>query len=490
MFWRVSLLCVSVFVFWFVLDLSSHKEFASATIRSAADSNYFIECDGVDFDKDATRVSLRLIDKSRFPQFQTFRDTYPAVFQAGSDPKLSLETDLPFLKPDQVLMAKVDTQPALLFRPKPNNQQHEAIFTVWFQPLSVSEPGDRLEVDEVWLNFPTFPSISVKRKRPLSQEQDFWNEVHNRAAMYMNQPLAFVLLGLGCLGMVSTVGPVSKDLQILMFRWRMSVEGDAPAAAAGEKEEGDMTQGVILPPSWDKESISIVFRDLQDRPGVLSFFTQALVERFVVGQDDKTAKVRIEYLKTKLEELKITKELQAELDDLLFRQADLDVRRLQKEIEKGDLEHRRRTQNELRAAEHKRDILKVKAETAAYGLRDFAQLIAIPQWRNGEALIKGLCLDFLNGNTLGVEDFRRVLPEFAYPSAFCVGSLDGNESDSVTLQDLPDEANDRVLGFGLIVWKLPRKHFLQMSLSKYCDGSRAALDADSRQCEVKHVWLV
>src|ERR1019366_6731848 len=126
-------------------------------------------------------------------------------------------------------------------------------------------------------------------------------------------------------------------------------------------------QGIILPPSWDKESISMVFRDLQNRPGAVSIFTQALVERFVTGQGDKTAKVRIEYLKTKLEELKITKELQGELDDLLFRQADLDVRRLQKEIEKGDLEHRRRTQAELRAAEPRAAAERGILEALEYG---------------------------------------------------------------------------------------------------------------------------
>jgi hypothetical protein len=366
MFWRASLLFISLFVVCLVVDLSSHKDFASATIQSSDDSSYFIKCDGIDFSRDDTHVSIRLIDKNRLPQFQTFRDSYPAVFQADGDRKLSLETDLPYLKPDQVLLAKSSTEPAVLFRPKPNNQVHEAILNLWFQPLRVSEPSDRLELDEVWLNFPAFPPISVKRKRPLSQEQDFWNEMHNLAVARISQPVAFVLLGLGFLGMVSMANAVSKDLQILMFRRRLNLKGGAPAAAVGEKEEGDMTQGIILPASWDKESISIVFRDLENRPGAVSVFTQALVERFVTGQDDKTAKVRIEYLKTKLGELKITKELQGELDGLLFRQADLDVRRLQKEIQKGDLEHRHRTQAELLAAEHKRDILKVKAEAAAY----------------------------------------------------------------------------------------------------------------------------
>ncbi len=50
--------------------------------------------------------------------------------------------------------------------------------------------------------------------------------MHNLAVVRMSQPVAFVLLGLGCLGMVLMVGPVSKDLQILMFRRRLSLEGD------------------------------------------------------------------------------------------------------------------------------------------------------------------------------------------------------------------------------------------------------------------------
>ena len=205
--------------------LPRHKEFASATIQSSDDSNYFIKCDAIDFSQNDTHVSVKLIDKNRFPQFQTFRGTYPAVFQAG-DRKLSLETDLPYLRPDQVLLPKAASEPAVLFRPKPNNQVQEAILNLWFQPLRVSEASDRLEVHEMWLNFPSFPPISVKRKRPLSQEQDFWNEVHNQAAVRMTQPVAFVLLGLGCLGVVSMVGPVAKDLQILMFRRRLNLKGD------------------------------------------------------------------------------------------------------------------------------------------------------------------------------------------------------------------------------------------------------------------------
>jgi hypothetical protein len=104
MFWRALLLCISLFVVCLVVDLSSHKDFASATIHSSVDSNCFIKCDGIEFGKNDTHVSVRLTDKNRLPQFQTFRGNYPAAFQAG-DRKLSLETDLPYLKPDQVLLA-------------------------------------------------------------------------------------------------------------------------------------------------------------------------------------------------------------------------------------------------------------------------------------------------------------------------------------------------------------------------------------------------
>ena len=170
MFWRALLLCISLFVVCLVVDLSSHKDFASATIHSSVDSNYFIKCDGIEFGKNDTHVSVRLTDKNRLPQFQTFRGNYPAAFQVG-DRKLSLETDLPYLKPDQVLLAESSTEPAVLFRPKPNNQVHEAILNLWFQPLKVSEPSDRLEVDEVWLNFPAFPPMTRFSTRRVQSQQ-------------------------------------------------------------------------------------------------------------------------------------------------------------------------------------------------------------------------------------------------------------------------------------------------------------------------------
>src|ERR1019366_8262828 len=98
MFWRALLLCISLFVVCLVVDLSSHKEFGSATIQSSDNSNYFIKCDAIDFSQNDTHVSVKLIDKNRFPRFQTFRDTYPAVFQADGDRKLSLEPQLPYSK--------------------------------------------------------------------------------------------------------------------------------------------------------------------------------------------------------------------------------------------------------------------------------------------------------------------------------------------------------------------------------------------------------
>jgi hypothetical protein len=91
----------------------------------------------------------------------------------------------------------------------------------------------------------------------------------------------------------------------------------------------------------------------------------SVVTRFITGQDDRTAKKRIEFLKTKLEELDLSKQLQASLDDLQFRGLNLEIKRLGLEMERETLEQKRLMQRNLSALEHERDALKIKVEMAS-----------------------------------------------------------------------------------------------------------------------------
>ena len=209
-------------------------------------------------------------------------------------------------------------------------------------------------------------AIPVTRVSAVSQGQNILNEIHNELIDATGLQAASVLLWLGCLGFVTTGAFVAKDWRLLVYRDRLSQRSKGWLGPEPVSEENTMPEGFLLPPKWDEALISVEIRNLHQRPNMLKVFTRGLVDRFVAGQDDKTAKRRIEYLRTKLEEVQVAKELQRELDDLQFRESEFTIRQLQKDIEMGDLEHRRRVQRELHEAEHRRDLLKVKAESASF----------------------------------------------------------------------------------------------------------------------------
>lgn len=362
--WRIALLIVFVLMLGVATDYIEHAAFRSASVVSSEDHNYAIQCTGVWFGRGDTLVELKVIDNSASPRFEVFRKTFTPAFQAkGFNENLSLRVHLPYTSLDQVAMPVFSTTPALLFDPKPDNQIHEAELDVWFQHVGTSRPGGMFGVDEAILKFPTFPEVTARRVKPLSQEEGSVNNYHKDILVFMDDHprLLRPMLLIGLIGVVVFMGWIFWDLE----KSRVGREF-REGAAAGSTGKGKMHVDIKMPTVWNAELIGLQVASLHDRPEALRFFTQSLVKRFVIGQAEKTARIRIEYLRTVLAEVKLGKELQAELDDLELREIELDIRRLQREIEKGDLEHRRRMQHELRGAEHKRDLLKVKADSAKY----------------------------------------------------------------------------------------------------------------------------
>jgi hypothetical protein len=120
----------------------------------------------------------------------------------------------------------------------------------------------------------------------------------------------------------------------------------------------------VIPQSWNLNEIGIQVRSLRRNPNVLKIFVDSVVERFITGQDDRTAQKRIAFLRTKLEELGLAKDIQASLDDLEFRQLKLDIRRTELEIQKEGLEDKKAKQRDLSELRHRLETLKVNAEIA------------------------------------------------------------------------------------------------------------------------------
>jgi hypothetical protein len=129
----------------------------------------------------------------------------------------------------------------------------------------------------------------------------------------------------------------------------------------------------LIPKNWDPEEVGIQFRSLKRKPDVLRTFVDSVVTRFVIGQDELVAQKRIAFLRTKLEELELSKDIQSSLDDLEFRNTNLEIKRIQFGLEKDGLEAKRAKQKELSDLEHQRDTLKIKLEMAALEkqMRDF-----------------------------------------------------------------------------------------------------------------------
>ena len=370
MAWRIILAVVAFVMLVIGAVYVEHVEFESDRVVSNLDPNYSIQCTDIFFDEDETQVFVKLIDNSSPARFETFHKTFFPAWEMGRfNPQMSLKVMSltvrePYDGDSEILMPEKISEPAVLFNPKANNQVRKVIVKMWFAPFKVSRPGEIFEVDDALLKFPGFPDVTVKRVVPLSQEQTLSNSIDKVLLVFCNNHrwLALVMFFGGLIGFIGVGGFVFVvDIDRYRARRRFG------KISAGQAKEGENVEiDFEMPKVWDSKLIRLQIACLKDRPGALSAFSHGLVKRFVIGQAEKTAKTRIEYLRTILVGLKLANELQDELDDLELREIELDIRRLEREIQKGDLEHRRQTQRELREAEHKRDLLKVKAESAKY----------------------------------------------------------------------------------------------------------------------------
>ncbi len=114
----------------------------------------------------------------------------------------------------------------------------------------------------------------------------------------------------------------------------------------------------LLPQTWDERALTSQLTQLRDRrPALLPHFVQSIMERMIIGQDDRTAQVRLRYLHTQIEQLKLAKEFQQALADLKLQSSEtfLRVRKLQLEVQKVDVEF-----ETVDALKHKKTELELK----------------------------------------------------------------------------------------------------------------------------------
>ena len=121
---------------------------------------------------------------------------------------------------------------------------------------------------------------------------------------------------------------------------------------------------IVLPASWDEHFVSQQIEHYQRQPALLTHFIHCVKDRFIVGQEDRTAAVRSRFIKTKIEQLKLAKELQLAIDDLNFLELEREIRRLELENRRDGLQEDGASQRHLAGLHRERDALKIKLEIA------------------------------------------------------------------------------------------------------------------------------
>lgn len=80
---------------------------------------------------------------------------------------------------------------------------------------------------------------------------------------------------------------------------------------------GGTMSGNPLPENWNEARITTDLRQLRDdRPSLIPHYVSSVLERFVTKQDDRTAQVRIQFVRSQFEQLKLAKDFQQTMNDL------------------------------------------------------------------------------------------------------------------------------------------------------------------------------
>lgn len=110
-----------------------------------------------------------------------------------------------------------------------------------------------------------------------------------------------------------------------------------------------MPSNISLPPEWNEPAITRQLQQLRDqKPSLIPHYIDSVKERWIVRQDDRTAQVRLQFLKSQIEQLKLAKEFQQTVDDLqlLSLEKTKRIKAIELETEEIDIKKRGLTQKE------------------------------------------------------------------------------------------------------------------------------------------------
>jgi hypothetical protein len=126
-----------------------------------------------------------------------------------------------------------------------------------------------------------------------------------------------------------------------------------------------MLPDVFLPAQWDELAITRQLQQLRDqRPALIPHFVESVKERWILRQDDQTAEVRLRFLKTQIDQLKLVKEFQQTAHDIELLLLEKTKRMKSLQLETEELEMKRRGLSQKERLESLRDQKKMELEIA------------------------------------------------------------------------------------------------------------------------------
>src|SRR5262249_18958423 len=221
--------------------------------------------------------------------------------------------------------------------PKRDRTEHDATIALEFAPLHEATMSEAIPnasaIDELWLRFEDFPVLRITRRLPISGNGSALTEVDAFLIEHEPRGWAVTFGGVGLLGFaIFSASSARRARRYWRFR-RFPQEIESPKIVGVVAKEGMRVQKAnakpAVPATWDPEGLTFQIRSLQQQPNVLSVFVEGVITRFIIGQDRRVAKKRTEFLRAKLDELKVLKEIQGLLDDHSLREKTLEIRNLE-----------------------------------------------------------------------------------------------------------------------------------------------------------------
>lgn len=221
-------------------DAVRHASFNSGAVANGAAPHYIVQCEGIEFRRDATIATVRIVDDSSFPQFHAFR-------QAISQPPAPYIYLPPSFGTSEGWLRFVHYEdlPDLVVDPKPSNRIHEAVVKIAFDPINKFR-SNPLNIDKVFLRVPGLPAFPVYRRVPLSQSQGTITAVHDALVRVIPPLTAEVLLVVGGFLFCGIALDSYRQWDMLIWEWKFKQLQTKGLLVKTAKRTAKIEDGTVL----------------------------------------------------------------------------------------------------------------------------------------------------------------------------------------------------------------------------------------------------